>query len=104
MLLVCLSMSAISMLKSPHNVCTWFGCVVIWLVISVLRCGIRHVFVKCVDIYMCIINHSSEGWLLILIICKYGEIFAGVGNLVIFSRNAYLLWISVSRPPLMSPK
>ena len=26
--------------------------------------------------------------------------FAGVGILVTFSGNAYLLWISVSRPPL----
>ena len=37
---------------------------------------------------------------MIFIICKYGEILAGVGSLVTFPGNAYLLWMSVRRPPL----
>ncbi len=53
----------------------------------------------CVGIYMCMISQGISGWLFILIICKYGEIFAGVGILVIFPGNAYFLCISVSRPP-----
>ncbi len=48
---------------------------------------------------MCMISQGISGWLFILIICKYGEIFAGVGILVIFPGNAYFLCISVSRPP-----
>ena len=55
---------------------------------------------KCVGIYMCMISQGICGWFFIFIICRYGEMFAGVGILVTFPRNAYLLWISVSRPPL----
>ena len=54
----------------------------------------------CVGIYMCMSSQGLNGWLLIFIICRYGEISAGVGILVIFPGNAYLLWISVSKPPL----
>ena len=60
----------------------------------------RHVSFKCVGIYMCMISQSISGWLFIFIICRYGEILAGVEILVTFPRNAYLLWISVSMPPL----
>ena len=69
MLLFCLPLSAISQLKSPHSVYIWLGCIVIWLVISFLRCGIRHVSSRCVGIYMCMISHGISGWLFILIIC-----------------------------------
>ncbi len=54
----------------------------------------------CVGIYMCIISQGVSGWLFIFITCRYGEMFAGVGILVTFPGNAYLWWISVSRPPL----
>jgi hypothetical protein len=37
---------------------------------------------------------------MILIICRYGEMLAVVGILVIFPRNAYCWYIRVSRPPL----
>ena len=60
----------------------------------------RRMSCKCVGIYMCMISQGMSGWLFILIICRYGEIFTGVGILVIFPGNAYFLWISVSRPPL----
>ena len=68
--------------------------------ISVLSNGIKHVSSKYVGMYMCTICHDNDGWLFIFIICKYGEMFAGVGILVTFPRNAYLLCMSVSRPPL----
>ena len=55
---------------------------------------------KCVGIYMCMISHGVSGWLFIFIIYKYGEILVGVKILVTFPENAYLLWISVRRPPL----
>ena len=72
----------------------------IWLVISFLSCGMRYTFSRCVDIYMCMISQGISGWLFNLIICRYGEIFTGVGILVIFLGNAYFLLINVSRPPL----
>ena len=50
--------------------------------------------------YMCIISHGCKGLLLIFIICKYGEISAGVGILVRLPGYAYFLFTSVSRPPL----
>ena len=100
MLLFCLPLSAMSRLKSPHNAYMWLGCEVIWLVLSVLRCGMRHVSSKCVRIYICMINHGVRGWLFIFIICSCGKMLAGVEILLTFPRNAYLLWINVSRPPL----
>jgi len=51
----------------------------------------RWVSSKCVGIYMCMVSHSNNGWLFIFIICRYGEMFDGVGILVTFPRNAYLL-------------
>ena len=60
----------------------------------------RHMSSMCVGIYMCMISQGISGWLFILIICRYGEIFTGVEILVIFPGNAYFLWISVCRPPL----
>ena len=51
----------------------------------------RHVSSMCVGIYMCMISQGSCGWLFILIICRYGEMLAGVGILVTFPGNAYLL-------------
>ena len=64
-----------------------------------MRSGIRHKSSKWVGIYIWIISHGVSGWLFIIMICRYGEILAGVGILVTFPGNAYLLWISVSRPP-----
>ena len=51
-------------------------------------------------IYMCRINHGYRGVFCICIICKYGEISAGVGILMIFLGYAYLLFIRVRSPPL----
>ena len=50
---------------------------------------------------MCMINHGCSGVFCICIICRYGEISAGVGILVIFPGYAYLLFINVRSPPLV---
>ena len=60
----------------------------------------RDVSSGCVGIYICIISQGISGWLFIFIICRYGEILDGVGILETFPGNAYLLWMSVSKPPL----
>jgi hypothetical protein len=49
---------------------------------------------------MCIISHGCRGWLFISIICKYGDISTGVGILVMLPGYAYVLFMSVSSPPL----
>ena len=36
---------------------------------------------------------------MIFMICRYGEIEAGVGILCMFPGQAYVLWMSISRPP-----
>ena len=59
------------------------------------------IFHMCRHIYMCMISHGKSGWLFIFIICKYGDMLAGVGILLTFPGKAYLLCISVSRPPLL---
>jgi hypothetical protein len=38
--------------------------------------------------YRCISKYVRRGWFVIFIICRYGEILAVVGILVIFPRNA----------------
>jgi hypothetical protein len=53
-----------------------------------------------VGMYRCIRKYGVSGWLVILIICKYGEIFSVVGILVILLGNAYCWCIRVSRPIL----
>ena len=60
-LLFCRPVSAMSRLKSPHKMCIWFGCVFIWLVIAVLREGMRWVSSTCVGMYICMINHGVRG-------------------------------------------
>ena len=51
-------------------------------------------------IYICRISHGCSGVFCICMICKYGEISAGVGILVIFLGYTYLLFIRVRNPPL----
>ena len=51
-------------------------------------------------IYMCRISHGCSGAFCICMICRYGEILAGVGILVIFPGYAYLLFIRVRSLPL----
>ena len=49
---------------------------------------------------MCIISHERRGWFFNSIICRYGEISAGVGILTMLPGYAYFLFISVRSPPL----
>ena len=49
---------------------------------------------------MCIISHGCSGLFFICIVCRYGDMIAGDGIFVMFPGNAYLWFMSVSRPPL----
>ena len=49
---------------------------------------------------MCIISHGCKGWFFISMICRYGDIAAGVGILMMLPGNAYVLFMSVRSPPL----
>jgi hypothetical protein len=40
---------------------------------------------------MCIRKNVGRGWFVILMICRYGEMFVVVGILVIYSRECILL-------------
>ena len=98
---LCRPIRAISLLKSPHSMWVWFGCVVICCVISCFIMGMYLVSLVCVGIYMCINNHGDSGWFFITIICKYGDISAGVGIFVTLPGYGYSLLMSVSSPPLV---
>ena len=92
---------AMSLLKSPHKMWMWFGCAMVCCVISCFIIGICLRSSMCVGIYMCIINYGVNGWFFIMVICKYGDISAGVGIFVMFPGYAYSLLMSVSSPPLV---
>jgi hypothetical protein len=62
--------------------------------------GIRLTSSLWIGIYRCIRKNAGRGWFVILMICRYGEIFVVVGILVIFPGNAYCWCIKVSKPPL----
>jgi hypothetical protein len=42
-----------------------------------------------VGMYKCIRKYEARGWLVILIICRYGDMSSVVGIFVIFLGNAY---------------
>ena len=46
------------------------------------------------------ISHGCNGWFFIWMICKYGEMFIGVGIFVILLGYAYLICINIINPPL----
>ena len=98
---LCLLIRAISLLKSPHRMWVWFGCAAICCVISCFIIGMYLVSSVCVGIYMCINSHGDSGWFFIAIICKYGDISAGVCIFVTLPGYAYFLLMSVSSPPLV---
>ena len=50
--------------------------------------GIRVMSSICVGMYTCIKEYVGSGVFVILIICKYGEMFVVRGILVMFPRNA----------------
>jgi hypothetical protein len=49
---------------------------------------------------MCIISHGCRGWLFISITCRYGEMLARVGILVMLPGYAYVLFMSIRSLPL----
>ena len=55
----------------------------------------------CDGMYICIISHDCSGWFFNSIICRYGEISAGVVILEMFPGYAYFLSMSVRSPPLV---
>lgn len=84
----CRPIKAISILKSPHRMYVWFGYVVICCVIVCFIIWMYLVSSGCVGIYMFINSHGCKGWFFILIICRYGDMFAGVGILIMFPGYA----------------
>ena len=96
----CRPIKAMSLLKSPHTMCMWFGWLVICCVILCCMIGMYLISSSCDGMYMCIIDHGCSGWLFISIICRYGDSVAGVGIFVMLPRNAYVLCMSVRSPPL----
>ena len=91
---------AMSLLKSPHRACIWFGWSMVCCVMFCWIVGINLISSSWDGIYMCIISHDCSGWLFISIICRYGDISAGVGIFVMFPGYAYILFMSVRSPPL----
>ena len=89
-----------SLLKSPHNMCIWFGWSMVCCVMFCLISGMDPMSSSCDGIYMCIISQGCKCWLCIFIICRNGDIIAGVGILVILPGYAYSLFMSVRSPPL----
>ena len=59
-----------------------------WLNIVVWIMGIRVMSFACVGMYMCIKKYVGSGIFAILIICRYGDMFAVKGVLVMFPGNA----------------
>ena len=62
--------------------------------------GISLISSSCDGMYMCINNYGCKGWLFISNICRYGDIAAEVGSLVMLPGYAYILFMSVRSPPL----
>jgi hypothetical protein len=46
-----------------------------WLNIVVWIMGMRFMSSMCVGMYRCIRKYVTRGWFVILIICRYGEMF-----------------------------
>ena len=92
---------AMSLLKSPHRMCAWFECLLICCVMICWIIGMVLMSSSCDGMYICIISHGCSGWFLISIICRYGEISAGVGIFEMFPEYAYFLSMSVRSPPLI---
>lgn len=57
----CQPIRAISLLKSPHRMCLWFGCVVIFSVMFCFIIGMYLMSSGCVGMFMCIISHGCNG-------------------------------------------
>ena len=64
------SISAISLLKSPHNICVWLGCESICILIVCCMIGISLISSMCEGMYICNMSHDCNGWFFICMICR----------------------------------
>ena len=85
-------------LKSPHSMYIWFALICVLMFCCMI--GISPMSSLCEGMYKCRISHGCSGWFFTCMICKYGEMFAREGILVMFPKNAYFLFISINSPPL----
>ena len=58
--LFCRSISAISLLKSSHSICVWFGCESIFILMVYCMIGISLISSMCEGIYSCGMNHDCN--------------------------------------------
>ena len=57
--------SAISLLKSSHNICLWFGCESICILIVCCMIRISLISSMCEGMYKCNMSHDCNGWFFI---------------------------------------
>ena len=62
--------SAISLLKSLHNICMWLGCESICILIVCCMIGISLISSMCEGMYICNMNDDCNGWFFICMICR----------------------------------
>ena len=84
----CLPIKAMSLLKSPNKMMLFRGLLWMWLNIVVWMMGMRVMSSGCVGMYKCIKKYVYSGMFAILVICRYGEMFAVRWVFVIFPENA----------------
>ena len=87
-----------SLLKSPHNIYVWFGCMLIWSVMVFWMVGMRGRSSSCEGIYSR--SQGCRGWLAMRVIWRKGDMAARVGILEMLLGNACLMCTRRRRPPL----
>lgn len=70
----CRPIRAMSLLKSPHSMCMWLGCIAVCYKCHICCIiGMHFMSLVCDGMYKCIINHGCTGWLFIFITCRLGK-------------------------------
>ena len=62
--------SAISLLKSPHNIYAWFEYESICILMVCCMIEISLISSKCKGMYRCSMSHGCNGWFFICMICR----------------------------------
>ena len=62
--------SAISLLKSLHNMYVLFGCEFICILLVCCMIGISLISSMCEGIYRCSMSHDCNGWFFMCMICR----------------------------------
>ena len=62
--------SAMSLLKFPHNICVWFGCESICILIVCCVIGINLISSMCEGMYICYMSHDCNGWFFMCMIWR----------------------------------